>query len=409
MQIIFSPDKKIKGRETGQLVEYVINEIPEITPGARIPNVLADLEYDEVESSNTLTHLEIVPQNLSVDGPHLALSISNPNVAAVNNTTKTIYQMDDGVVDIYISAYGYSEQKLNHTFAAIQDSHNETTGYVSGSLSNHIHTAVHNLISGLQQSNSIQQYITSSNGDIDAPEITLNENIFTGALDFSGISVMRTGRTNDGFPATLVTNRHALVAKHVAGSVGTEYLFMRSDGTFQKVSVQARTDTTGNDLTVLYFDQALTGITPYKVLPTDWEDTYAPSCNYSTETTSILPTLRKSRHFGDGSTGSCIVINTLRYYSNTSTLVYNTRAPIIAPNEIPEIWGTQAIGGDSGGPSFLLINNELILIGSQYTVTQATAISKHVSEINTIMDTQAGAAPGTYTLTHPDLSGFTTF
>jgi len=82
--------------------------------------------------------------------------------------------------------------------------------------------------------------------------------------------------------------------------------------------------------------------------------------------------------------------------------------------EIPREWGEdRVIAGDSGGPSFISINNELVLICAQNGFGGSTNFSVFITEINAAMNNLATAAgdpdAGTYALNHPDLSEFTDY
>ena len=75
-------------------------------------------------------------------------------------------------------------------------------------------------------------------------------------------------------------------------------------------------------------------------------------------------------------------------------------------------WGSLAYPGDSGMPSFFLMNGELILIGVLWTDIGYGNISAATTELNTMMNNTADAGDpqkGSYALVHPDLSSFTTY
>jgi len=71
-------------------------------------------------------------------------------------------------------------------------------------------------------------------------------------------------------------------------------------------------------------------------------------------------------------------------------------------------WGIDSIGGDSGSPCMMLINNELILMGHQHTTQTAVDIAEISVEINEIMNTQAGTID-IYSLEQVDLTMFTQY
>lgn len=416
-KIVYSPDRKIIGRATGQLLDLTIIEEPVSIGGTRTPFASNDLTYDSVEGGTILQHASVYAEAL-LDSANLSLDSDDENVT-LGAGNRMLDQGAGGVASVFVRRYGYSAQRIRRSYVSPPATINDSTGYAVGTLGEHILDAIIAMIGVQEQSNTIQQYITYSNWDINSPIVTLNPNIFTGGLDFSATSVMRSDQPNDRYAPALVTNRHAIVARHTAPAIGAEILFRRANGTFQKVSVSAKQNVTPPvgassqaawDLTVLYLDAEVTGITPYKTMPVDWIDTYTPSSIQGAPSQGIIPVIRKAMHSSiDDITGSFILINTLRFIEASWPVLWNTRG-VIQTGEVPEAWGKgNSIPGDSGSPSFLFINGEPVLLTSQYGVSATTDIAYYTTEINSIMDTLASAAPGTYTLTHPDLSGFTTY
>jgi len=411
-KIIFSPDRKIIGRKTGQLLNLTITETPVSIGGTRVPNTLDDLEYDVITGGTILQNFEVTADDL-FDSANLGLDSNNPSVASTNRNTVT----DEGVggsASIFVTRYGYSQQAIARDFDNPPTSSNDSTGYVAGTLGASCLAEMETLINGLTQSNAIQQYLTANNADVDAPDVTINPSVFTGSLDFAATSVMSSTEVDDRYPLALVAGRFGLIAKHVRGGIGREFVFRRTDGTYQKVATQAYTDIPDKDLSIIYLDAAVTGVPFYKTMPLDWQHTYMPSLVNANSAghIGIIPTLRKAMHSSvDNIWGSYFLINRASaVWIGTGETITNVRVGSEQTGDIPEEWGEgNAIGGDSGSPSFFLINGELILITSQYNQTGAVNIAHYTAEIETAMDTMAGDTPGTNTLTHPDLSGFTTY
>ena len=77
------------------------------------------------------------------------------------------------------------------------------------------------------------------------------------------------------------------------------------------------------------------------------------------------------------------------------------------------IFSEQVISGDSGNPSFLIVNDELVLV-TVWTYGGAgsgTPVADFIADINTMIataDTQAGVSTG-YTVTEADFSAFPTY
>ena len=223
------------------------------------------------------------------------------------------------------------------------------------------------------------------------------------------------------FRSAMITARHALVAHHVWGNdVGNRFVFMKSDGTLYTAEIEAyerittaNPENTGEDLAIIYFTADVpAGVAIYKVLPENWDADYAPSCVFESTGKCIMPVLRRAMHTPSSvfTLRGTILINTLTI--STSKTLSNTRFGFDNTGEITSDWGVYSIPGDSGSPSFLLINAELILITTQTNANAGNDIPYFTSEINTAMNAMANVsdpAKDTYALTHVDLSSFTKF
>ena len=413
--IIYGTNNKIRGRNSSEMISYSVIETPELGEGVRTPFTFKDMLYDEVVSAGTKNNALIVLDNLSLEQNNsLHLEASNSKVVISDNS---ILWADNGYVDITVRAYNLGAKRFKRLMISDVTEMLELTGFEAGSLTKHAHDAVITLLGAQIYSKDKQQYITNTNQDLDNPDISLNPNLFTGALDFSGVSVMSTRQGDDRFPITLITNRHAIVAKHVAGSIGDEYVFKRTDGSYQKVTVTGRHSIiNADDITILYFDQEITGALIYEVMPNGWESDY---CNLNYDELALrssIPVLRKSMHYSDGSFGSALQISSINSGRSVNSFtppfidIYNNYIVENPLNILYSEWGyKEAIGGDSGGPSFLLINGGLVLVLSQYTVSGGNNIAHHVTEINSALNDLAGVSQGTYLLQHPDLSSFNTY
>lgn len=422
--IVFSANApKVKGFTSDNVLQLEVTEHPETVGGTRTPFTVDDRTYDEVSGSTVFQHAQVTVTNISLDqSDNVFIESPDHDQVSVNNGT-LIDNGSYGVLDFKIGLFGYSQQILTRSYTSAPPATYDVTGFTTGSLSAHCKEQIESLISGYTPGRDTQEYLLSTNNHIDNPDVTISDHPFISQFDMTGVSVMRSSIvTEDAFPAILVSPRHVLAAKHVAQGVGNQYAFKRSDGSYQVVTVQAKYDVaSGQDLSVMYLDAPVTGCKIYKTMPYNWEYDYAPSLTtvpeHANSALTAIPYIRKALHLNSDVTSvSCILVNHLYLCQNMVThtaydfsTLYNTPTPAANPHtvEINREWGRDmAIGGDSGGPSFLVIDGDLVLISAQQTTVATTNFSAYTDEINTAMNDMAGVAQGTYVLTHPDLSAF---
>jgi len=420
---------KVIGRSI-QFFDYTVEEIPEIpnpNGGSRTALVSNGIEYDLVAGVDVgiLEHASVTVNGVA-DPENIYIRSSDETIAKIEGN-KIIAQgvFDSQYTDFYIGRKGYSERKFSRFFRPGGElAFLDTTGLVAGSLSRHVDDAVKAMIGSQVQSNSVQRYITASNWNIDNPTMTLNPDIFTGALDFSATSVMRSRGSDNSYtpderyaPA-LVSNRHAIVAQHTYLQVGESVLFRLPNGSFQKVAVEnvyQIADYIGGDIQLVYFDAEVDGsIVPYETMPLNWQAAYCPELYSPSVIHTSLPVIRKAMHSSiDNAWGGHILVNMYKRLATDETKFDIGRHTYNSSNDVPEEWGEGVvIGGDSGSPSFLLINNKLVLVGTQSSELSAGCIDHFTIEINTAMNEIANISDinkGSYALQHPVLTEFNNY
>ncbi len=408
MGIVYSSSaKRIIGDSNFPVLNFT--EQPEVVGGTSTANIKNGLNYNTIASGTVKQNFIASTNNINDE-----IVLTSPNDGIdVNIVGNKVYDLLTGTnyVPITVNIYNKAQQVIGRSYATQVASVNDSISYVAGTLGAHCLAQVQGLISGKTQSDGIQEYIASTNADVTNPVTTFGIHPFVGSIlwNFSGVSVIRSSQPDTRFPMTLVTPRHAIIAKHVRPSVGETVVFKDWASSYSTGVVSGVYDIfDGNDLSIVYFSANIPNVHNFHIMPSGWETTYIPSVfSGSTPfTTGILPTLRIAMHNSNGTKfGSYILINNL--LSAGVKDVENTRNAI-QTGEIPQVWGgTSALGGDSGGPSFIVINNSPTLICSQTSPSGAVNISGYIPELETAMDTLAGAAAGTWKFTYPDLTGFT--
>ena len=258
------------------------------------------------------------------------------------------------------------------------------------------------------------QYSATTTGFVSG---TPNNDSIVSGLNVSGISAWRAGFTDDRFPLTLISPRHAVTAAHTLPGVGTQFTFRRSDGTTQTVTVAARKTIAGRDAGMVYFNEAITGISPYAVISAAGE---SRTCGISSPIPERLLCLVKALHRPNGTTASYWGLN---YIYAMEAAFFNisfgasgipSRGKKIL-NPVGDAFGaSRGIGGDSGSPIFLLIAGSLYLVGVWATSGGGIGNLMFIDtllnqDMNTLAASMSDPAAGTYAVSLAELSSFATY
>jgi hypothetical protein len=237
--------------------------------------------------------------------------------------------------------------------------------------------AIFGLFAGLGQAGVIVGHNPTVNnrftGGFPAAPIANTSSSFLGApFDLSGVGWID---SSPQFAITMITPQHFLAAAHVG--TGTSVSFLGSNGVVNSYSVASSfklsttfVNTSGNSQTldsdiligtlaapipttngVKHYSVA--GLDPAQVAGTNLL-AYGQNPNYGT-----------SPHLG---TNTALGVS-LTSFSNFANEATHVIAYDFTPGITNEIY---LIGGDSGGPLFTVHNNELLLIGGHYGVSNAT-------------------------------------
>ena len=233
---------------------------------------------------------------------------------------------------------------------------------------------------------------------------TRNENLWCADIDMTCASPWNSDFTNYNSSTvnrkfgTLVTPMHVLGAKHQYYEVGTILRFIAGDDTIHTREIVGKEDYATADLTIYTLDRDVpAAITPCKVLPSDWGDymannslTLPPALSIDQEQKELISSFISARG------------------SYTGTLA------LAAPADTDQaIFNESKVSGDSGGPSFLIVNGELVLIMTFHYGGGGSGpiVSKYIAEINQMIidsDAQSGLSTG-YTVTEADFSAFPSY
>jgi len=186
---------------------------------------------------------------------------------------------------------------------------------------------------------------------------------------------------------TLITPRHVIGANHYFGSGSQTLHFVKADGTCVVRTITSIATITGTDINIGKLDSDVpAGIGFARVLPAAW------AAKLPTLTTRNVPAARITQNMQ-------IIVTDL------------WRLSVMAGCEPATPARTDfyraAYSGDSGTPSFLVINDQMVLLCCLYSGGGGSGpfVTNYRTEINAALTSLGGG----YQLTDADLSGFTTF
>lgn len=429
MRIVFDADAQtIQGVKADQDYSISIVENPTTNDPAYTPFSDRDAEFERVVDTETHNNfiIEVLP-SLVFDGTPVFES-DTPETAAVD-ADGHVSLVSEGPAKILVKLpppLGTRAVARTMDASSAQYTRNYFRSYAEGSLGHHITQTILDMVDGVPANDTTKNLFVSNNYSLTSPAAVRNPDVFTGDIDLSAISIIN-GTSSGGYvhQGMLISPRHIITATHF--QTGNVVVFMRPDGSFVTANVVSRSNHVGGaltyngitDVTVAYLDTEITGITPFKLLPSDWRD-YLPtgyreaaygSADYKTVK---LPCLTKTAHKASGASGDQISINEVVELNDTeyglSALTQTHGYYTVLDSSR---FYSKIVGGDSGSPNFFLINGEKVLLMSYHTAGAGRHYGDLATEINTAMNALATAAgdpaAGTYAVNTVDLSGFTSY
>lgn len=289
-------------------------------------------------------------------------------------------------------------------------------GYLPGTLAQHVHSLMAGYVAGKTPSDVTLQIFTSTGQP--------NPNRIAQEVDMSWQEVYH-GQGQGAGPCSLITPRHALYASHFGvGSLGAydanlrkdvTSTFRRQDGTLQTVKA-IRVQDLGDDLSVAYFDQDVTGCTFAKVATATDLATKCPLLhNLDAASYYSLPAFATlGRESAGLSAGRKMVISSVgRAYLSGQNYRLDLGRQMNPPDILP--WFRGAQNNDSGSSVFIPViepGNTVptaVMLTAFHGATQGPDYARRISEINLALNTLAGTPMGTYSIGVANLSAFVSF
>jgi hypothetical protein len=269
-------------------------------------------------------------------------------------------------------------------------------GFVAGSFSAHATDQVDDRLAG----KTSEDMPIFSAIDHATPGYTRNAGCWAAGIDLTPIAVYNSTSGDARRGAVLISPRHVLMAEHYPVGDGATIRFVdaannviaRTISDHENIGPANSADDYLTDLRVGLLSSDVSGITPVKVLPSDYAD-YMPSHDGVIGSNIPILALDQQMH---------AIVDELYRVGAGGQRVLTVNPDDDLRSEFVE----GLVTGDSGQGGFLVNDGALILLTTwTYGWGSGPSVTYLATEINAAMTSLGGG----YTLTEADLSGFTSY
>jgi hypothetical protein len=257
----------------------------------------------------------------------------------------------------------------------------------SGSLRAHAESSIDTRIAGETASTSMPLWTTRTPG---TSTYVRNTSCWGSDIDLTPFAAYNSAAAS-GFEnwagLTLITPRHVIGAEHTNNPfLGSTVHFVTASNVVCSRTITAvqRVGTTDIRIGLLNADVDA-GIAFARVLPANWE--------------SKLPSLGSRRV-------AVARITQLQKLGVHDLYDLDDDANFMPPTGDRAAFHAAAVYGDSGSPLFLVVNDDMVLLGTLWSIAEAPSVTYHRTAINAAITALGG---GYTAVTDADLSSFTTF
>jgi len=400
-------------------------EYAPLSSGSSSPVTIGDTNYIRntypTSATNFRAFINYLPEKFasvdsieSRDETILANTISNPLFFEYKSTGTTSIVLTFNTNEKIAKSVNTSTLSESSTKDIFQN-------FISGSLGLHIYEQIREYANG--STSAPTHYPLYSTFNQNANIYAKNINNWTANLDFSGLTVNKSGSggiTN----VTAITPYHAIGAAHYSPQIGDILYFCDSNNQTVSRTVQ-NISMFFPDTTIVRFTEPLpSSVKKYKTLPSNFRN-YLPINENSFNSIGQSFSYRGTKipiivcsHYRWDPAWTQQRQNRYAYFYQTIKIRDAELAPEYAsvsfysasyePNNFPEYNGdpSRIRGGDSGSPSFFVINNDLVLVSCHTTGTSGSFHPSYLGDIQTAINT---LGPSGYSYETIDLSSFTSF
>lgn len=409
--------KKLVSQRSADL-EFSV-ELKELQSGSSENVAIGDINYNRVTypTSGTSIRVSVVP--LEEEFPIVdSILSSNNSVLDPSEVDSSLFEYQSNG-SASITATLNTNEKITKAFTTSVVSggvKDNFTSFQSGSVGKHIFDQIREYADN--STTPPNHYPIYSTFDFTNNVFVRNVGHWSYPLDFSGLMVNKSG-SGGVTMVTAITPYHAVGVEHYHPEVGDTIVFCDSNNqTISRQVVSGGQPIQNEDYWIVRFDSPLPpSVKKYKLLPSNYTN-YFPKNKLMQFGAQPLDEYR----FGYV---PIIVCSHYRWDAdwpiqrpNRYAYVYETFAPLFNsilyypaesfPNNFPNYNGngSNVRGGDSGGPSFFVVNNDLILVAVHRTGNWGPFVSNFIQQTQDFIN-QLG--PSGQTVQTVDLSGFTDF
>lgn len=389
--ITHSPSRIIKVPELSEF-DYSVNaveQLVQINAGTTSDTVVQDANVRRT----TLATIDnqFVIELYSINGsPDL---LANCVLEVIGNngslTGNVVSRISDGSCRILVK-HSWLTRSVTVDLVRTTGQFDAWLSYVNGSLAKNVYELMYSLANG-KNSTHLPMFSTQNHG---SASYIRNPNCWAGSIDLTCVSPWNSAGTTQ-LCATLISPRHYICAAHAAVPVGATVRFVTTDNTTVERTVTAIVSNIGYDTCVGVLNADVpNSISFAKVLPTNFREYIPTHTEYEIPVISIDQTKKAlvKRILSVDYNFSLSPDKWLMSFGGCTAAAFSTL------NE-------NIIGGDSGHPSFLVVNGEACILTCWTGSTNGAAYNKMHTELNAAMTSLGGG----YQLTIADLSSFTSY
>ena len=285
------------------------------------------------------------------------------------------------------------------------DTARSIAGFKQGFLSSHAHQNISNYYAAAS--------VAMSSVQVNLSDAEANPDRVAQEIDMSWMSI----RATDGhyFPCNLISERHAILAKHTGLSVGRRYVFRDKSNTLQYPNVESVRDL-GDDIALLYFDRPVTNCANVKFLGAPLE--HIPSTTGETTYYKVPALIALYNSFtATFPTGRKLMTAAVRGFDQTTIYVgkpgFSELDAFHPPGDPYTSTGMRP--GDSGSPAFFpIVENggtevTSVIVTALYTAYTGPNYSAFIPQIESAMNEMKNVSDtNVYSVQLADVSQFVT-
>lgn len=392
-----------------------------LSSGSTSSITIGDANYIR-NSSSTVRYDGQIVINSVVGKPYdLLYRSADPNKSTIDELGY-VQTITSGSVDIFCKRGPVTKKETHNGKVESPQIIDTFQGFVEGSLASHIYEKIREYAD--ESTSPPNHYPLYSTFNFTNNNYVKNASSWVGGLDFSGLMVNKSG-SGGVTMVTAITPHHAIGVTHYPPAINDIIYFCDSNNQTVSRTVQSVlniTSVSNSDCCIIRFTEELPStVKKYKMLPTNYKN-YIPINREFYYESGLLESRR-------GAVFPVVVCSHYRWDANWPLQRPNRYAyfyevlGILESNSVERISFFPAAsdannfvnyngqpsgirGGDSGGPCFFIINDDLVLVTC---LTTAGGGSFHTSFIRSIQAAINALGPSGQTIQTVDLSGFTDF